>query len=266
MPEPKTFLHHASAEVKQLWTVAALVIMARAALPVRLAIVALLVAATVVALPRRLWRPQLVRLGGLCAVLFFFTLIGASGRVCASREGARWAAARHPPSACCCGCPVAAGGEVAPVLSNRSADVAPATGLPASMAQAGAPPYSYVLLRVGWVTVTKRSLNLAVAIAGLTFAALQSASLCLVTTPPEGMARAVGRALRPLGLLGLPVQELMLTMLLALRFMATVRWPFHTRRPHKLERRGARGPHCAPQHCRAPRAACRCLRSAATCA
>ena len=32
----------------------------------------------------------------------------------------------------------------------------------------------------------------------------------------------MGRALRPLGLLGVPVRELVLTMLLALRFMATV--------------------------------------------
>lgn len=79
MPEPKTFLHHASAEVKQLWTVVALMLMARATAPVRLAIAAVLVAATVAALPRRLCKPQLVRLGGLCAVLFFFTLIGALG-------------------------------------------------------------------------------------------------------------------------------------------------------------------------------------------
>ena len=60
------------------------------------------------------------------------------------------------------------------------------------------------------------------AVAGLTFTALQSASLCLVTTPSERMAVAVGRALRPLGLLGVPVAELVLTVLLALRFMATV--------------------------------------------
>lgn len=91
------------------------------------------------------------------------------------------------------------------------------------MAALGASPYHYVLFHFGWITITKRSLNLAVALAGLTFAALQSASLCLVTTPPEAMAGAVGCALRPLGLLGLPVRELVLTVLLALRFMAMVR-------------------------------------------
>lgn len=133
-----------------------------------------------------------------------------------------------------------AGAEgVPPVLSDRSlpaaaaaaaAGASPATGvaeaaaeLPASMSQLGGPPYRYVVFHIWFVTITKRSLNLALALSGLTFAALQSASLCLVTTPPEAMARAVGRALRPLGLLGLPVKELVLTTLLALRFMATVR-------------------------------------------
>ncbi len=76
VPEPKTFLHFVSAEAKQLWTVGVLLVMARASPPVRLAIAALLIAATIAALPARLWRPQLGRLGGLCAVLFFFTLIG----------------------------------------------------------------------------------------------------------------------------------------------------------------------------------------------
>ena len=90
------------------------------------------------------------------------------------------------------------------------------------MAALGAPSYRYVLFHFGWITITKRSLSLAIALTSLTFAALQSASLCLVTTPPEAMAMAVGRALRPLGLLGVPVRELVLTVLLALRFMAMV--------------------------------------------
>lgn len=97
-----------------------------------------------------------------------------------------------------------------------------AAGLPVSMAELGAPAYRYVLLQLGWITVTKRSLNLALAISGLSFVALQSASLCLVTTRPERLAQAMGRALRPLGIVGLPVKELVLTVLLALRFMATV--------------------------------------------
>ncbi|PRW58940.1 serine threonine- kinase Nek1 isoform X5 [Chlorella sorokiniana] len=216
VPEPKTFLHHASAEVKQLWTVAVLLLMARASTPVRLAIVAVLALSTVASLPRRLWEPQLLRLGGLCGVLFFFTLIGAEGvppvlsdrAVPAATAGAAAAAAT-----------AASSGAAAAATAAGSAAAAE---LPASMAALGAPNYRYVLFHFGWITVTKRSLNLAVALTSLTFAALQSASLCLVTTPPEAMATAVGRALRPLGLLGVPVRELVLTVLLALRFMAMV--------------------------------------------
>ena len=65
--------------------------------------------------------------------------------------------------------------------------------------------------------------HLQVAFVGLTFTALQSASLCLVTTPPERMAAALGVALTPLRALGVPVREMVLTLLLALRFMNTVR-------------------------------------------
>ncbi|KAL4425750.1 hypothetical protein ABPG75_009766 [Micractinium tetrahymenae] len=204
IPEPKTFLHHASAEAKQLWTVGVLLVMARASPPVRLAIAALLLAATVAALPARLWRSQLARLGGLCAVLFFFTIIGAEGVPPVLSDRSLPAAAAAAAAGSAGGAAAAAAGE-----------------LPASMAQLGGPPYRYVVFHFWFITITKRSLNLALALTGLTFAALQSASLCLVTTPPEAMARAVGRALSPLGLLGLPVRELVLTTLLALRFMAT---------------------------------------------
>lgn len=77
MPEPRTFLHHASAEAKQLWVVGVLLVMAGASSPaMRLAVVALLAAATAAALPRRLWEPQLKRLGGFCAILFLLTAVG----------------------------------------------------------------------------------------------------------------------------------------------------------------------------------------------
>ena len=43
---------------------------------------ALLLAATVAALPRRLWGPQLRRLAGFCALLFVFTAIGGWAEGC----------------------------------------------------------------------------------------------------------------------------------------------------------------------------------------
>ncbi len=49
----------------------------------------------------------------------------------------------------------------------------------------GLPPtpqtgYNYVVLHLGFITITRRSINLAITAATLTFSALQSASLCLV--------------------------------------------------------------------------------------
>ncbi|KXZ51372.1 hypothetical protein GPECTOR_13g861 [Gonium pectorale] len=91
----------------------------------------------------------------------------------------------------------------------------------------GLPPlepsaYQYVLLHVGPITVTHRSLNLAITAASLTFSALQTASLCLVTTPGEEMAIALRWWLAPLRLLRVPVDEIAMTLLLSLRFMSLV--------------------------------------------
>jgi hypothetical protein len=50
----------------------------------------------------------------------------------------------------------------------------------------------------------------------------QSAHLALSTTPPEAMAASLKWYLSPLARLGLPVDEVVLTTLLSLRFMALV--------------------------------------------
>ena len=51
---------------------------------------------------------------------------------------------------------------------------------------------------------------------------IQSASLVLTTTPAEEMALGLRAYLGPLRLLGAPVDEIALTLLLSLRFMALV--------------------------------------------
>lgn len=51
---------------------------------------------------------------------------------------------------------------------------------------------------------------------------MQSASLCLTTTPAEQLALGVRAYLQPLGWLGLPVADVSLTLLLSLRFLAVV--------------------------------------------
>lgn len=51
---------------------------------------------------------------------------------------------------------------------------------------------------------------------------LQSASLCLTTTTPEQLAAALRWYMGPLAHVGAPVEELILTLLLSLRFIGLV--------------------------------------------
>lgn len=82
-------------------------------------------------------------------------------------------------------------------------------------------PYHRPLCILYWGPA-HRSVNLGITAAALTFCALQSASLCLVTTPGEEMAAALRWWLQPLRALKVPVQEIALTLLLSLRFMSLV--------------------------------------------
>jgi len=185
VPTPVTFLHQIDARVKQVWLVALYFMIARATPEIRVAIAATIAAVTMMVYPPRLWQSQLKRLGLLCAAIFAFTALGAEG--------------------------------VPPVLQTRA--VPPGLdGLPAVPHGS----YAYVVLHVFFVTVTHRSVNLGITAAALTFCALQSASLCLVTTPGEEMAAALRWWLAPLRALRVPVQEIALTLLLSLRFMSLV--------------------------------------------
>lgn len=187
-----------------------LILMARVSNPMRITLVGTVAALSIAALPYRLWKPQLLRLAGLCAFIFCFAAFGSDSVAPVMSDRA----------------PTAATSTITNLSTSSGAQVSHTslgtTVIPNSMADVIGQSYTYVVLNLGPFSVTKRSLNLAITLAGLMFVALQSASLCLITTPPERMALAVGRGLRPLGVFGVPVQELVLTMLLALRFMATV--------------------------------------------
>lgn len=187
VPYPVTFLHKVDAMVKQLWLVVLFVVIARSAPTVRVAVAAGIAAVTAANLPPRLWRSQLARLAALCGLIFVLTALGADG--------------------------------VPPVLQPR----APPAGLD-SLPACPPPeaPYEYVLLHAWFITVTKRSVNMAITAATLTFSSLQAASLVLVTTPGEEMALALRRWLAPLALVGVKTQEVALTLLLSLRFMSLV--------------------------------------------
>ncbi|GLI66576.1 hypothetical protein VaNZ11_010493 [Volvox africanus] len=185
VPSPVTFLHTVDARIKQIWLVAMYLLIARASPAIRLAIAGTVASITVANFPRRLWQSQLRRLALLCGFIFLSTLLLVDGM---------------PPML----------QTRAPPLSLEGLPPIPETG------------YQYVLLHLGTITVTHRSLNLAITAASLTFSALQTASLCLVTTPGEEMAVALRWWLSPLRILRVPVEEIAMTLLLSLRFMSLV--------------------------------------------
>eukprot|EP00238_Polyblepharides_amylifera_P001546 CAMPEP_0196572318 /NCGR_PEP_ID=MMETSP1081-20130531/2392_1 /TAXON_ID=36882 /ORGANISM="Pyramimonas amylifera, Strain CCMP720" /LENGTH=214 /DNA_ID=CAMNT_0041889601 /DNA_START=81 /DNA_END=725 /DNA_ORIENTATION=- len=82
--------------------------------------------------------------------------------------------------------------------------------------------YQYVLLHIGPIQVTRRGVQLACNASLLTFSILQSSFLVLSTTTPEALAQALKWTLSPLRPLKVPVDELVLTTLLALRFISLV--------------------------------------------
>ncbi|KAJ9538404.1 hypothetical protein OSB04_031137 [Centaurea solstitialis] len=82
--------------------------------------------------------------------------------------------------------------------------------------------YSYLLFKLGPFQLTRKGLSLASTSACLTFTIFQSASLCLTTTTPEQLAFALEWFMKPLAYVGVPVAEVILTLLLSLRFINLV--------------------------------------------
>lgn len=79
-----------------------------------------------------------------------------------------------------------------------------------------------MLARFWFLAVSRYSLSLGVSIGAATFCVLQLTSLFLVTTPPEQMALAFRSLASPLRLVGVSLDKLTFTLLLALRFVSLV--------------------------------------------
>jgi energy-coupling factor transport system permease protein len=82
--------------------------------------------------------------------------------------------------------------------------------------------YSYVVFKGGVVTITRRSLDLAIRVSSLFFTVVYSTNLFLLTTAPEEITAAIEDLLKPLRRFRVPVTEIALTLTLALRFIPLV--------------------------------------------
>ncbi|XP_031249026.1 protein ABCI12, chloroplastic [Pistacia vera] len=138
-------------------------------------------------LPKHVWMDQLGRVSLLSGVLFIMLGLGSDGVPSPVQL-------RTPPPA--------------------------VMGLPNLPVSLGG--YSYLIMKLGPLRFTRKGLSVASTAACLTFTIFQSSSLCLATTTPEQLAFAMRWFMRPLKHIGVPVAEIILTLLLSLRFINLV--------------------------------------------
>lgn len=184
---PTTFLHSVDSRIKLAWLVALIIVPARSNVVVRFGVVMYLALLSILVLPKEVWMDQLGKVTLLSGILFVMLGLGAEG--------------------------------VTPVAQLR-------TPPPSMTGLSNIPPsltgYSYVMMKLGPLMLTRKGFSTAAKSACLTFTILQSASICLATTTPERLAFALQWFINPLRHFGVPVAETILTLLLSLRFLNLV--------------------------------------------
>jgi len=190
--------------LKLAWTVAFLVTPILAGPLWRVALVVLLLLLTLLSgLPLRLWRrtlPLLLVVAVLVGLLTALLPAGVTGR----------ATLQRPPEELRLEVPDPTGSLAPPQRSGKAWEL-----LRWGPVQLGPVPF-------GPLVVTRRSAQLGLNGATLLVTLIHSANLLLLTTTPEELAWAISWWLRPLGSLGLPMERLGFTLLLALRFLPLV--------------------------------------------
>lgn len=184
---PTTFLHTVDPRIKLAWLLALVILPARSNILMRFGLVAYLALLSVWVLPKEVWMDQLGRVSLLSGILFIMLGLGTDG---------------------------------APPLVQLRSPPPSLIGLP--NVPASLEGYSYVIMKLGPLQLTRKGLSVASASACLTFTVFQSASLCLTTTTPEQLAYALQWFMLPLRKIGVPVAEVILTLLLSLRFINLV--------------------------------------------
>ncbi|MFZ0406867.1 MAG: energy-coupling factor transporter transmembrane protein EcfT [Cyanobium sp.] len=204
---PASWLQRLDPRLKLVWTLAFLVTPVLAGPIWRLSLVALLLLITVGSgLPLRLWgRSVLVWLVLALLVGLLASLLPAGEATPGSLQ--------RPPAELRLAPPERAGAP----LPERS-------GLPWELVHWG--PVQLGPLQLGPIVVTRKSAQLGLNGATLLFTLIHSANLLLLTTAPEALVWAIDWWLIPLGRLGLPVERLGFTLLLALRFLPLVQEEF----------------------------------------
>ncbi|KAF6135945.1 hypothetical protein GIB67_006837 [Kingdonia uniflora] len=194
---PTTFLHSVDPRIKLVWLLTLVVLPARSHIVMRVGLVLYLALLSIWVLPKQVWMDQLGRVGLLCGILFVMLGFGSDG--------------------------------VPPLVQMRTPHP---TMMGVSSVLSALGGYSYLVMKLGPLQITRKGLSVATTSACLTFTVrmlpfayvliFQSASLCLTTTTPEQLAAGLRWFMLPLAIIGAPVAEIILTLLLSLRFINLV--------------------------------------------
>ncbi len=210
LEQPVTWLHRIDPRVKLTWLMTFLIAPLLSNPFWRIALAASLILLTIVAgIPFRVWRKQMGWLLLLCTFMFLFASISPDSL-----------AVKHTPRIAPF-CPDAASVKTA-TDSQLIQPTKCASPLP------DATDYRYVLfdqpkfLVIPRLTITRRSLDVAIRISTLIFTLIYSTSLYLLTTAPEEITEGLDDLMSPLRRLNIPVSEIVLTLTLSLRFIPLV--------------------------------------------
>ncbi|PHT60110.1 Protein ABCI12, chloroplastic [Capsicum baccatum] len=187
IPSPFTFVHSVDPRIKLAWLFTLVILPAKSNAIMRLSLVAYLAILSILVQPAQVWKDQLGRVTLLSGILFI--MLGLST-------------------------------DSAPSLVSSRAPPPSLMGLPPFPTSLEG--YKYVILKLGPLQLTRKGLSAATTSACLTFTIFQSASVYLSTTTPEQIAFALRWFISPLANLGVPVAEVILTLLLSLRFINLV--------------------------------------------
>ena len=209
LEQPVTWLHKIDPRVKLAWLMTFLISPVLGNPWWRIALAATPIVLTIVAgIPFRVLRKQIGWLLLLCTFLFLFSSVAPDTL-----------AVEHQPRvpAFCADSEATASQTSSEQLSSECDTELP----PAS-------DYRYVyfdrpkFLFIPRLTVTRRSLDIAVRVSTLIFTLIYSTSLYLLTTAPEEITAGLEDLMSPLRRLNLPVSEITLTLTLSLRFIPLV--------------------------------------------
>jgi energy-coupling factor transport system permease protein len=216
LEQPVTWLHKVDPRVKLAWLMTFLIAPVLSNPWWRVVLAGSLILLTIVAgIPFRVWWKQISWLLLLCAFLFLFSSVAPDSL----------GVSHQPRTPAFCATPAA---PVAPEKINQTPVPTVASSTVCQSQLPNASNYRYVYFDqpkfafIPRLTVTRRSLDLAVKISTLIFTLIYSTSLYLLTTAPEEITSGLEELMSPLSRFNIPIAEITLTLTLSLRFIPLV--------------------------------------------